>query len=200
MELEGIDKIYDKHAKFYDLTRKFFLFNRRKAVKKLELKKNDDILDLACGTGLNIPLLLNIAHPKNIIGIDYSTAMLEKARKKYPYIRFVQGDVSTYNFPYKFDKIICTYSLSMIEEWEKTIANAKNHLKENGIFVVLDFYKWRGVIKAGYPMFRNLLGKFGVNPEKNLESCLKENFQEVEIKILNSGYNFTAAARGSGNV
>lgn len=193
--LEKTEKIYNTHSKFYDLTRKFFLFNRKKAIKLLNAQKQDKIIDLACGTGLNIPLLLKNISPGNILGIDYSEAMLKKAREKYPNIKFIKGDVSTYKFPKKIDKIISSYSISMIDDWEKTILNAKNSLKDNGTFVILDFYKWKGAIKPFYPLFKFWLKKYGVNPEKDLESCLKENFKKVEINILNSGYNFIAVAR-----
>lgn len=193
--LEKTEKIYNTHAKFYDLTRQFFLFNRKKAVELLDVQKQDRIIDLACGTGLNIPLLLKNTSPGNLLGIDYSEAMLKKAAKKYPKVNFVKADASDYNIFYKFDKIICAYSVSMIDDWEKTIFNARNSLKEEGAFVILDFYKWSGIIKPFYPIFKFWLKKYGVNPEKNLESCLKENFEKVEMKILNSGYNFIAVAK-----
>lgn len=193
--LEKIGKIYKTHAKFYDLTRKFSLFNRKKAVELLDVQKQDKILDLACGTGLNISLLLKKTSSENILGIDYSEAMLRKAGEKYPNIKFIQGDVSAYKFSKKVDKIICTYAISMIDNYEKTIFNVKNSLKDNGVFVILDFYKWNGVIKPFYPIFKSWIKKYGVNPEKNLEFCLKENFKKVEIHVLNSGYNFIAVAR-----
>lgn len=193
--LKKTEKIYNIHSKFYDLTRPFFLFNRKKAIQLLNVTKQDKIIDLACGTGLNIPLLLKNTSSENILGIDYSEAMLRKARKKYPNIKFIRGDVSIYNFSEKADKIISTYALSMIDDYEKTILNVKNSLKKNGAFVILDFYKWGGIIKIFYPIFKSWLKKYGVNPEKNLESYLKKNFEKVEIRVLNSGYNFIAIAK-----
>lgn len=195
MNLEKIDKIYRIHSKFYDLTRPFFLFNRKKAIELLNIHKQDKIIDLACGTGLNISLLLKKISSENILGIDYSEAMLKKAREKYPNVKFIKRDVSAYKFSKKVDKIISSYSLSIIDDWEKTIINAKNSLKDKGTFIILDFYKWNGAIKIFYPIFKWYLNKYGVDPEKNLESCLKENFKKVEMKILNSGYNFIAVAK-----
>lgn len=195
MNLEKINKIYNTHSKFYDLTRPFFLFNRKKTIELLNIQKQDKIIDLACGTGLNIPLLLKKTSSENILGIDYSEAMLKKAMKKYPGVKFIKGDVATYKFSKKVDKIISTYSLSMIGNFKKTILNVKNSLKKDGTFVILDFYKWNGIIKIFYPIFKLWLKKYGVNPEKNLKSCLKENFEKVDIHILNSGYNFIAIAK-----
>jgi len=195
MTLDRINKIYNFHAKFYDLTRPFFLFGRKKTINLLNLKNNETVLDLACGTGLNISLLLKKTSPENITGIDYSNAMLEKAKKKYPYIKFIQGDISNYKFKNKFDKIICTYSLSIIDDWEKSIINTKKTLKNNGTFIILDFYKWKVPLKLFYPIFKWWLNKFEVNPEKNIERCLKENFEKVDFKVSSSGYYFISVAR-----
>ena len=159
MNLEKINKIYNTHSKFYDLTRPFFLFNRKKTIELLNIQKQDKIIDLACGTGLNIPLLLKKTSSENILGIDYSEAMLKKAMKKYPGVKFIKGDVATYKFSKKVDKIISTYSLSMIGNFKKTILNVKNSLKKNGTFVILDFYKWNGIIKIFYPIFKLWLKK-----------------------------------------
>lgn len=195
MNLEKTEKIYNNHAKFYDLTRQFILFNRKEAVQLMDINLQDKIIDLACGTGLNIPLLLKDAFSENILGVDYSEAMLKKAKKKYPIVNFVRGDVSNYNFPEKFDKALCTYSMSAIDKWEKTIVNVKNSLKDKGSFVILDFYKWKGAIRPFYPAFKWWLKLYGVSSEKNLENCLKENFEKVEMHIINSGYNFIAVAK-----
>ena len=195
MELKNLNEFYKTHSKFYDMTRPFFLFNRKKAVELLNVYGWDKVIDLACGTGLNIPLLLKKTSPENILGIDYSEAMIEKARKKFPEVKFVKGDISNYKFPEKANKIISTYSLSMVENIEETISNVKNSLDYFGTFAILDFYKWKGGMKIFYPAFKFWLNKHGVEPEKNLESLLKKNFGKVEMLVLNSGYNFIAVAK-----
>ncbi|MBI2004276.1 hypothetical protein HYS72_02310 [Candidatus Pacearchaeota archaeon] len=85
--------------------------------------------------------------------------------------------------------------MSIIDDYEKTILNVKNSLKNDGTFVILDFYKWKGIMKFFYPILKWWLNKFGVEPEKNIGRILKKNFKEVYIKILNSGYNFIAVAK-----
>jgi len=57
MKLDRLKKFYGKQARFYDATRWMFLFNRKKAIELLDLKSSHKVLDLACGTGLNIPYL-----------------------------------------------------------------------------------------------------------------------------------------------
>lgn len=166
-----------------------FLFNRERAIDSLEIQPNDKILDLACGTGLNIHHLIKKSKSSNIMGIDYSESMLGKAKQMYPSVKFIREDVSKYKFNQKFDKVICTYSLSMIEEWKRTILNIRKALNKGGKFVILDFHPWRGIIKPIYPVFRWWLGKHGVDAERNALPVLKKHFKHVEKKIMNSGYN-----------
>jgi len=189
MKLQNLEKFYGIQSKFYDATRWMFLLNRKKALSLLTFNKKDKILDLACGTGLNIKYLLKKVNPFNILGIDYSNSMLEKARKNYPNVKFIQGDVSKYKFKNKFDKIVCTYSLSMIENWEVTIRNARKHLKKDGIFLILDFHRWHGIIKPAYPLFRWWLSLHGVDSDRDHIPEIKRNFGRVDERVINSGYN-----------
>lgn len=195
MKISGLEEFYGSQSKFYDLTRPFFLFSRRRAIKALDIKPNDRILDFACGTGMNIPLLLKNTAPGSIVGIDYSRSMLAVARRKYPGVKFIEGDIAAYDFDGKFDRIICTYSLSMVDEYEKAIFNAARILKEDGTFVILDFHSWRGIGRIFYPMFRWWLMKHGVDQEKPIVSLLKKYFRHVEEVVLNGGYNSFVIAR-----
>lgn len=197
MQLAELEKFYKIHSDFYDVTRRFFLFDRQKAIELLEIKDGDKILDLACGTGLNTPLILRKNKDVEIIGIDFSQSMLEKAKQKFPLIRFIQSDVAAYQFSEKFDKIISTYSISMIDEWQKTLLNAKNALKRDGVLVILDFYCWHGLIKFFYPIFKWWLKRHGVNPEKPIATFLKNYFMEVKEIILHSGYDSIVIAKFS---
>ncbi len=163
------------------------------------LKSSDKILDFACGTGLNVSYFVKKLPTGNITGIDYSNSMLKIAKNKYPEVNFVQADVSKYKFGKKFDKIFSTYSISMINNWEKSIVNAKNSLKKNGSLIILDFYRWRGFIKIFYPLFKWWLFRHGVDPEKNIVSFLKKNFKRVDVNVLKSGYDFIVIASGPKN-
>ena len=57
--------------------------------KEIFKNGNPIILELGCGTGG----LLNALKPKRGVGIDFSPAMLEVARKRYPELEFREGDI-----------------------------------------------------------------------------------------------------------
>ena len=46
------------------------------------------VLEIGCGTGN----LLNLLKPSQGIGIDFSPEMLQRARKQYPHLEFVEAD------------------------------------------------------------------------------------------------------------
>ena len=193
MELHNLEEFYKIHAKFYDWTRPWFLFDRKKAIERLDVHAGDNVIDCACGTGLNIPMLLR--RKAHVTGTDYSSSMLQRAKKKYPSIQFVQGDIATYQFDERADRIICTYSLSMVAQWEKAIENMQSTLKKDGRLVILDFHHpWRGFRKILYPLFRWWLRKHEVDPEKQIVPCLKKHFENVQVHAMRCGYNFIAVA------
>jgi S-adenosylmethionine-diacylgycerolhomoserine-N-methlytransferase len=94
MHKQKLDTFYTRQAPIYDLTRRTILFDHDKAVEALELKSTDTVLDVACGTGKNIPRLLKKIKADQIRATDYSHALLGKARSKFPGIHFVHADVT----------------------------------------------------------------------------------------------------------
>jgi SAM-dependent methyltransferase len=56
---------------------------------------NGSILEVGCSTGYhNEVIAYLLGHPINYTGIDYSRAMIEKARRLYPKTRFDVGDTT----------------------------------------------------------------------------------------------------------
>jgi len=69
-----------------------------KIFKKLDLPKDALILDLGCGAGTYCRALNKLGY-RNIIGLDYSFAVLKKAQRKINNIPLINADV--YNLPFK---------------------------------------------------------------------------------------------------
>lgn len=192
-QTEKIRKYYKFHSKIYDATRWLFLFNRPKAIRLLQINPGEHVVDFACGTGLNLPYIAK--KTTRISALDFSEDMLAVARYKNPGINFIEGDACTESLPEKADKIICTYSLSLIGNWKGAIENMQRNLNPSGSMVILDFHTWQGLIKPFYPIFNWWLKFHGVNSGLNVEQELKKYFRLVEIKTNLSGYNFIAVAK-----
>ncbi|MES2767417.1 MAG: class I SAM-dependent methyltransferase [Bacteroidota bacterium] len=100
------------------------------------------VLELACGTGrIAIPLALD---GNDVTGIDISAEMLEIARKKSQSVgisaKWIHADMRDFSLKEKFDCIILAGNslchLLTIEDFEKCMACVKNHLAEDGKFII----------------------------------------------------------------
>lgn len=194
MDLGEVEKFYQRQARFYDLTRPLFLFNRKKALALLDPRPSDTIYDYACGTGMNIEKLL-IRYkipPQNIIGFDYSEAMLSVARKKYPQVSFIQADVTAYLPEKQAEKIISAYALTLIPDWQKATLQMWAALRPGGRLVLLDFHKWEGPARLLYAPYKAWMRLHKLDLHQPVEKFLKENFPNVQFIKLLSGYNYIA--------
>lgn len=187
MKAHNLDRYYKHQSKIYDFSRNFFLFNHKEAVEQLSLSSDDQIMDVACGTGKNLSFILK--QTKNLHGFDASSDMLKVAIRNFPGVKFNKVDASRSFTDQKFDKAICSYGLSIIEPWEDVIACIARSLKQDGKFVVLDFAQMYGVGKFIYPVVRWWLLKFGVDSEKDIEGELKKYFKTVKKIKYNWGYD-----------
>lgn len=186
-----LDSFYKRQAPFYDITRQFILFNYKEAVDALELKEWDLVYDIACGTGKNIPFLLKKLHADQIYGWDYSHHLLGQAQKKYPWVHFIHADVTqklSNHYPQP-DKIICSYSLSMIEDRKKAIKVMYDTLKSWWKIVLLDFnthYKNKSL--RGKLVWR-LLKLCHINLHQNIEKECLLYCNNVSIQYYDNEYN-----------
>src|SRR5215467_2625167 len=75
--------LYQKQARGYDQSGIHGLDAfRGEAVRRLELRRGDLVVDLGCGTGLNFALLQEaIGETGRIIGMDLTDSTLEQARR-----------------------------------------------------------------------------------------------------------------------
>ena len=86
---------YDLISPLYDIGATGSGRPRREAVAQLRLEAGDVILDLACGTGLNFPFVEAVIGTGGLlVGLDYSSGMLAKARPEYS----VKGGATSASF------------------------------------------------------------------------------------------------------
>jgi SAM-dependent methyltransferase len=192
MKPQGLDGSYHRHSKTCDPTHPEFRTNRKEAVDLLALQEGERVIDWGCGSGLNFPYLLR--KKANLVGVECSTSLLRKARKKFPGVELVQGDMATQAFPQQADKAICTYSLSMVHSWEQAVSNMSKALKPDGRLVILDFGRPGWPLKPVSPLFNGWLKLRGVNPGRPFFSLLPKYFRDVKIRSLRLGYILLALA------
>lgn len=148
---------YDKISGFYDFfTERIYRTQRNELLQKLELKKGDRVLLVACGTGISFESILKrIGKEGRIVGIDNSSKMLEIAKKKikknnWTNIELVNVNAELINSKLieneigksiEFDFVIAELAFSVIPNWKVSIRKSIDLLKMEGKIGVLDGFR-----------------------------------------------------------
>ena len=94
-------------------------------------------MDLACGTGILCGILDNAGIEAS--GMDFSSGMIEIARKNTPHLHYDVADMITYRPDKQFDLVTCTGDavnhISDLENVEKIFQNVYAYLAPGGYFV-----------------------------------------------------------------
>lgn len=102
-------------------------------IELLNPTRGEKILDLGCGTG---DLAYEISKKgATVTGMDLSTEMIEKARKKYSDINFINGDAENFQLDESFDAVFSNAALHWMKNAEKVVKCVWNVLKKGGRFV-----------------------------------------------------------------
>lgn len=131
---------YNQIAFEYDTSEeaRYTAFHIAELVNTIELKENDVVLDVACGTGTLLGKLNNIKKI-HACGIDISEKMIDVARQKYPRITF---KVQPY-YPLQFedesiDVITVCCAFHHFENPQNFVDECKRVLKKNGRVYIAD--------------------------------------------------------------
>jgi len=178
-----MDDIYRVQRHFYDLTRKPYLLGRDVLIRELDVPAGGSVLEVGCGTARNL-LCISERYPSaRCYGVDLSTVMLQTARKsilrekKSDSVWVEEADAISFDPALlfgteRFDRVILSYTLSMIPDWELALSRAAKLLAPGGSLHVADFGD-----QAGLPdWFRRLLfgwlSVFSVTPRLSLHDQL----------------------------
>jgi len=117
------------------------------------IKEGDSVLDLGSGAGNDCFVARAIVgETGHVTGIDFTDAMLEKARTNaaklgFMNVEFVQGDIEEMPLPDNtFDVVVSNCVLNLVPDKEKAFAEIYRVLKPSGSFCVSDV-----VIKGDLP-------------------------------------------------
>jgi ubiquinone/menaquinone biosynthesis C-methylase UbiE len=218
---EHLIEVYRKKAKHYDATSRLYPApgypqrgQRLRAVQALGLRAGDTVIDIACGTGLNFPLIEEaIGSHGRIVGVDLTDAMLAQAqaridRNGWSNVSLVQADAVDFDFPAEVDAILSTYALSQVSECADVIAHGAAALSGGGRWVVLDLK-----VPAKTPRWIAQLGSAIVRPFASIDewvmrrpwevirAAMQEQLTDLSWDELFFGTAFLAAgSRGSRSI
>ena len=94
------------------------------------------VVDLGCGAG-NITAILRQRFPDaDVVGIDGSATMLEKARETVPHCRFEQGDFFQWQPPEPIDLLYSNAALQWVDRHSTLFPRLLSFVKPGGVFAV----------------------------------------------------------------
>jgi tRNA (cmo5U34)-methyltransferase len=178
----------------------------------LPAEKDACVLDLGCGTGLELEEYFRLNPDAAVTGIDLSDAMLNALKAKFPdrKLNLVQG--SYFDVPFGENTYSAAVSVESLhhftaEKKEGLYARLHASLKENGFFVLTDYFAESDEQET--ELFRNLKQlkqeqglpedvffhyDTPLTVEHETQALERAGFSEVRA-VKNWGHTFTLIAR-----
>jgi ubiquinone/menaquinone biosynthesis C-methylase UbiE len=157
MTIDKVTEQYDRLAQIYDRrwykyiqdTLSFLIAYLQPNPTSEYLSGNEQILDIACGTGELEKLLLNSYPQLQIIGVDISENMLEMARSKLPNLEFIKAEAIALPFDTSsFDLAITASAFHYFDRPDLALTEIHRVLKPNGKLIIMDWCRDYWTCKA----------------------------------------------------
>lgn len=200
--LEQVRRIFTAWAPYYDLTHGSRLLLRRRARLALAVATGDRVLEIACGTGLNLPHLRQLVGERGrVVGLDLVSEMLAVARRRigrqgWTNVSLVQADAARLPFREEcFDRVLCTFALNIIPEYRDAVREVERVLAPGGRFVALEVSltadsvpRWLG------PLVQRVVGTCAIDLSHRSLEAIRDIFGGVEVQRHWLGMIFIAVA------
>jgi demethylmenaquinone methyltransferase/2-methoxy-6-polyprenyl-1,4-benzoquinol methylase len=148
---EAVRSMFDRIAPVYDAMNRVMTAGldvrwRRIAAAAI-VRPGDRVLDAACGTG-DLALAARDAGAAEVVGVDFSPRMLERARRKSPAIEWVQGDILALPFADgSFDAATVGFGIRNVADLEQGLRELRRVLRPGGRLAVLEITTPRGPLR-----------------------------------------------------
>jgi S-adenosylmethionine-diacylgycerolhomoserine-N-methlytransferase len=189
-----MDRMYRWQHHIYDATRKYYLLGRDKLIDELAVPHSGTVLEIGCGTGRNLIKIAKRWPNCTVYGVDISTEMLKSAEETIrrhglsDRIKVAQGDATAFDATElfgraRFDCIVCSYSLSMIPDWQAVLRWALWLLAPQGHLHIVDFGLQEKMPAPFRAALQGWLKLFHVEPRRELESYAATLAKTLELQF-----------------
>lgn len=189
-----MDNVYRGQRFIYDLTRKYYLLGRDRLIAEMDVPDGGTVLEIGCGTGRNLAKLGRVWPECRLYGLDISAEMLKSAASTVaqaglgPRTMLARGDAAHFDVDAlfgrrKFDRIMFSYTLSMIPDWQGALRHALGLLSTQGSLHIVDFGQQERLPRWFRGALQSWLRQFHVEPRAMLTPCL-ETFAKARKRDL----------------
>ncbi|MBM3678820.1 MAG: bifunctional demethylmenaquinone methyltransferase/2-methoxy-6-polyprenyl-1,4-benzoquinol methylase UbiE [Actinobacteria bacterium] len=151
---DGVRTMFDRIAPVYDAMNRVMTAGldrswRRRTVAAA-VRPGSRVIDVCCGTG---DLAIEAHRAGGVVtGLDFSEAMLERARRKSDAVSWVRGDALALPFgDGAFDAATVGFGIRNVADLERGLGELRRVLRPGGTLAVLEITEPRGPLR---PFFR----------------------------------------------
>jgi demethylmenaquinone methyltransferase / 2-methoxy-6-polyprenyl-1,4-benzoquinol methylase len=145
---EGVRSMFDRIAPVYDLMNRLMTAGMDGRWRRLTVRETvepgDRVLDACCGTG-DLAVAAREAGAGEVVGLDFSERMLERARRKDTAIEWVQGDLLA--LPHEdasFDAATVGFGVRNVADLEAGLGELRRVLRPGGRVGILEITRPQG--------------------------------------------------------
>jgi phosphatidylethanolamine/phosphatidyl-N-methylethanolamine N-methyltransferase len=191
VENHFVERVYEKLANVYDLIFGPTLHpGRLEALERMGIEPGDRILEVGVGTGINTSLYPPTCH---ITGIDLSTGMLEKARRRVDRerlknVRLLEMDAANLTFADdSFDIVYAPYLVSVVPDPVQVAREMRRVCRPGGKIIILNHFRSPNMVLSWFERaLCPLTVHIGFKSDLDLPAFLAQaELQPVSIEKVN---------------
>ena len=202
-------KRYTAGARLYDVLsgeRLVYRAGRVAGIAALRLGRGDIVLDLGCGTGLNLPLLLDrVGADGHVIGVDRSSSMLAVARDRvrrngWSNVSLLEADVLLLDPAQitslalrqgarsRVDAAFSSYAMSVFDDWMPAWELLRAVARPGARAGIVDMALPTGAAAVFAPLARLACAAGGADITARPWQALEREAADAEHTVLRGGH------------
>ncbi len=205
---------YTQIASIYDpICGPLYAAPRRYAVQQMALQGGERVVEIGCGTGLNLPALVQgVGTQGRILGVDCTSAMLRRAEAKKSKRGWGQVELRPWNLlelseetihrgcraalgVAQADIVLASYVFAIAPRWRDLFHRSWCLLRPGGLFVMVDTRPLQGIWRWGNPLLVPVANWSGHGQIRRPTWRLLANAPGFQLQSFWGGFVFVATAR-----
>jgi demethylmenaquinone methyltransferase/2-methoxy-6-polyprenyl-1,4-benzoquinol methylase len=148
--------MFDRIAPVYDVMNRVMTAGLDRRWRRITVQEavrsGDQVLDACCGTG-DLAIEARKAGA-DVVGLDFSEPMLERARRKDPAIEWIRGDVLALPFDDgSFDAVTVGFGVRNVDDLAAGLRELRRVLRSGGRIGILEITRPRGALAPFYRLW-----------------------------------------------